>query len=245
MKLLCRVCFAFLLATNLALACDKVESGLIAKGEPFQTEFHVCQGKAPGPVILVNGGIHGDEVAGIKAADFFKTVRVSNGTLIVIPRMNRIASEKGIRFENIEFNHQFPGRADAKFYEARLAYALTKFVGERKPVLILSLHESHLHRLKKGNKFGGQVIYYGVKPAPTNLTGAIRRINAQLSDPDTHFVATYYPVNGASSEAWKALFGGEAYAIETWRGYALEERIALHKNVVRGFLKQMGMGLMD
>ena len=245
MKFIFRVFFAFLLATNLALACDKVETGLIAKGEPFQTEFYVCKGKAPGPVILVNGGIHGDEVAGIKAADFFKTVRVSNGTLIVIPRMNRIASERGIRFENIEFNHQFPGRADAKFYEARLAHALTKFVGERKPVLILSLHESHLHRLKKGNKFGGQVIYYGVKPAPINLTGAIRRINANLTDPESHFVATYYPVNGASSEAWTALFGGEAYAIETWRGYALEERIALHKNVVRGFLKQMGMGLMD
>ncbi|MBS1196950.1 MAG: putative deacylase [Proteobacteria bacterium] len=245
MKPLFRVCLVFLLATNLALACDKLESGLIAKGEPFQTEFHVCKGKAPGPVILVNGGIHGDEVAGIKAAEYFRSVRLHNGTLIVIPRMNRIASEKGVRFENIEFNHQFPGRADAKFYESRLAHALTRFIGERKPALILSLHESHLHRLKKGNKFGGQVIYYGVKPAPANLTGAIRRINAHLPEPDRHFVATYYPVNGATSEVWTALFGGEAYAIETWRGYALEERIALHKDVVRGFLQQMGMGLMD
>jgi len=215
-------------------------AGIIAEGENYQTEFYIAKGIQPGPTVMIDGGIHGDEIAGIIASDYLIHLTPLNGTLIVIPRMNKIACSNKIRFQNIEFNHCFPGTLNGKYYESRLAYKLTEFVCKYKPNYILSLHESRRHRRETGGRSGGQIIYYGVKELPNSIQNLLTRLNENLPE-DQKFLAVYYPVNGACSEVWNSLYGCEAYAVETWRGYPLSLRVKLQKSLVLAYLKQVGM----
>ena len=52
---------------------------------------HTISGSDHGPTVLVFGGIHGDEQAGYMAADRFADVRIKNGRLILVPRLNAVA----------------------------------------------------------------------------------------------------------------------------------------------------------
>ena len=55
---------------------------------------HTISGSGHGPTVLVFGGIHGDEQAGFMAADRFVDIRIKNGRLILVPRLNAVAIKK-------------------------------------------------------------------------------------------------------------------------------------------------------
>ena len=55
---------------------------------------HSISGPGKGPTLLVFGGIHGDEEAGYLTADRFVHVRIKNGSLILVPRLNAAAIKK-------------------------------------------------------------------------------------------------------------------------------------------------------
>lgn len=228
------------ISSSISYAQMSKVNGIIAMGESYQTEYFILSGKSTNPVVMVDGGIHGDEIAGILTADSLKNLTISKGSLIIIPRMNIKACSQNIRYENIEFNHCFPGKQNAKFYEDMLAYELTQFVLKHKPDYILSLHESRFHRKQLNDKSGGQVIYFGTQNQPKSLQNLVASINRNLSK-DQAFLPIYYPVNGACSEVWNSLYGCEAYAIETWRGYPLSLRVKFQEDLVMTFLKQVGI----
>jgi len=54
-------------------------------------------GREKGPTLLIIGGIHGDEAAGYLAADRYTGIKLIRGNLIIVPRLNRTAIEKGKR----------------------------------------------------------------------------------------------------------------------------------------------------
>ena len=53
--------------------------------------WHRYDSELPGPVVLVTGGMHGDEPAGALAARQIADWTVSNGVLVVLPRCNEPA----------------------------------------------------------------------------------------------------------------------------------------------------------
>ncbi|MGI6250315.1 MAG: succinylglutamate desuccinylase/aspartoacylase family protein [Anaerolineaceae bacterium] len=95
--------------------------GSLADGAPINLPFFVAQGEQDGPVLWLQGGIHGEEYGGsasiircIKTLDLTKL----KGTLVAFPVVNppsylarsRISSLDG---ENL--NRIFPGNADGTF----------------------------------------------------------------------------------------------------------------------------------
>jgi len=54
-------------------------------------------GPEKGPTLLIVAGIHGDEKGGYLSADRFTSLQMRRGTLIVVPRLNRTAIERGKR----------------------------------------------------------------------------------------------------------------------------------------------------
>lgn len=61
-------------------------------GTPGDTPVYVLEGQAPGATVLVAGGTHGDEIAGIVAATLLvERARVEKGRLIVVPHANNSA----------------------------------------------------------------------------------------------------------------------------------------------------------
>ena len=78
-----------LIPAGVSLAAAARETFIIGRNQMYQTPYYVFDSGVPGPKVLVEAGIHGDEVAGIYALEqILPRIKVHSGTLIILPRMN-------------------------------------------------------------------------------------------------------------------------------------------------------------
>ncbi|HSE43967.1 MAG TPA: hypothetical protein VLA89_01425, partial [Gemmatimonadales bacterium] len=68
-----------------------IEERALLPGTPWETPLTVANSGVPGPVMMVLGGVHGNEPGGWTAADGVATWRPAAGCLLVLPRANRQA----------------------------------------------------------------------------------------------------------------------------------------------------------
>ena len=61
----------------------KVEK--LAAGTKYETSLYIISSGKPGPVVMVVGGIHGNEKAGYTAARKITEYKITRGTLLVLP----------------------------------------------------------------------------------------------------------------------------------------------------------------
>ncbi|HJO52894.1 MAG TPA: succinylglutamate desuccinylase/aspartoacylase family protein, partial [Verrucomicrobiota bacterium] len=80
-----------------ALAAETISSGVLAKGTQWETTFYRRDSGVDGPVVLVTGGIHGNEPAGARAAEQVRHWPIKKGRLIVVPRANIPGLKAGTR----------------------------------------------------------------------------------------------------------------------------------------------------
>ncbi len=92
-------------------------------GTQHPLTVHYLQGKEPGPTILIQGGIQGDEPSGFLTAQVLACSTVTKGTLVVIPRANVPSILKHRRQINVDLNRRFD-KDYGEFYEDRLARAI-------------------------------------------------------------------------------------------------------------------------
>lgn len=79
------------------LMCISINCFTSKKIELSEIEYYLLgEGK---PTIMVVGGIHGDEISGIELTDELNDIRLSNGSLVLLPRANREAVKNGNRTE--------------------------------------------------------------------------------------------------------------------------------------------------
>jgi hypothetical protein len=214
----------------------------IGRNQVYQTRYYVFDSGEPGPVVLVEAGIHGDEVAGVYALEeIVPRIRVTSGKLILFPRMNPPALGINRRYYNVDMNRVFPGLPAADQYEYQLAWEIYGLLRKERVEYALTLHESrNLHNPCRPRTFG-QTIVYGVEPPPRVLWGWLQEVNKKLAD-DEKFCDYYCPQEyGATDIMVRQLRIKGGFAVETWRAFDLMRRIELQKLVVLTFLKQVGM----
>lgn len=84
-------------------------------GTPISIPIILVRGKTPGPILCLNGCIHGDEFSGMESI-----VRIANeldpeelvGTLVAVPVVNQPALEDSFRqshYDHLNLNRIFPG----------------------------------------------------------------------------------------------------------------------------------------
>src|ERR1043166_1326668 len=123
---------------------SSVSSYLLGEHDVYETPYYVFKGKTEYPKMILDGGIHGDEIAAYMACDeIVKNITLNAGTLIIIPKVNIQACNQNTRAVNFDFNHAFPGDLTSDIYEYRLAYEIMWLVDSIKPDLIINLHEAH------------------------------------------------------------------------------------------------------
>jgi predicted deacylase len=77
------------------------------KGTPGDTAVYVLDSGKPGASILLAAGTHGNEIAGIRAAELFLDfAHVESGRVFVIPRLNNSGVSAGIRLVKAEDQNQ-------------------------------------------------------------------------------------------------------------------------------------------
>ena len=95
-------------ARSRATSTDK--SVTIMDGTEHETTGYVQTGSSDGPTVMIVGGIHGNEVAGYKAASKLSDLSIERGRLVTVPRANVVAIENGSRSPpgGVDLNRQFP-----------------------------------------------------------------------------------------------------------------------------------------
>jgi len=89
------------------------------------------------PEIAVVGGIHGDEPAGVDAVEHFMRRRPEVAAPVKLVIANEAAIERNQRYVEADLNRSFPGRADGRSHEIRLAHELGE---ELRDCVTLALH---------------------------------------------------------------------------------------------------------
>jgi len=124
-----------------------VEVGQLNSGTPVQLPVRLANGSRGGPVVGMNGMLHGDEYNGYAAInrvfDELDPAELS-GTLIGVPVANPFALLANARispleYERLNLNRVFPGTRDG-FQMERLAHLLFE-EGVRRSDVWLDLHE--------------------------------------------------------------------------------------------------------
>ncbi|MHC4248302.1 MAG: BPL-N domain-containing protein [Planctomycetota bacterium] len=255
-----RVCAAahvlLLLAGRLAAGEARPRAGLIAPGTKWETAYYVNDSGAEGPVVLIAGGVHGNEPAGYRAAEQIRCWPIVRGRLVVVPRANVPGLEANTRDlpgkpeERADLNRNFPG-PDAKRDETRgtIAGALWRFVRDTKPDWVLDLHEGYAfrvsHKPPKGRKksAGTSLIYRGgpvLDPIARRMQEAV---NATVDDPDRRFVLLRGGPAGTSlAGASTRHLGIPAMILETtFKGQPISVRTRQHRTMVNVFLRELGI----
>ena len=198
----------------------------------------------PGPVAIVQAGIHGDEIAGVHAlAEMLEAgVRPTHGRLVFVPVMNPPAYRARERMApgGLDLNRCFPGDAEAPEPERRLARRFMDLVLDEAPAIVVTLHESHKRYDAQVVPSFGQTIVYGVQPRPAIVDRTIAALN-ETATADEHWSPQHYPVATSSTEVIVAATGCVGLCVETWMGFAERRRIDMQRQVVELLLADIGV----
>jgi len=203
---------------------------------------HVMDATEPGPTVVIQGGIHGDEIAGVHALQELLEggLRPQRGRLIVVPVMNPGAYRARERKSpgGLDLNRCFPGDAASDQLENRLAAHFMGLVQSEKPALVATLHESKTRYSPDVNPSFGQTLVYGVTPVPTALSRVVEVLNqGVLSDQET-WATHYFPVSTSSTEVIVDAVGCVGTCVETWMGFPIARRVEMQKEVVLSLLRE-------
>ena len=215
--------------------------------DEYETPYYVFKGKIDGPVMMLDGGIHGDEIASYMACDsIVKYIKVIKGTLIVIPKTNIKACELNTRYINFDFNHAFPGDLKSDQYEYRLAYEFMWLVDSVKPDLIINLHEAR-NKWNEKAKFDsegayGQIVISCIQPFEGMLLRSVDKMNEKIPAGDFQFHPHYYSFRDHSSlDNFVAKFSITSYTVETYRGFNIDDRVKLQITAALAFMEEAGL----
>lgn len=134
----------------------------IFQGTQYPLRVHILEGAEPGPTVMVQGGIQGDEIAGFITAQQLTHAKLDKGRLIIIPRANVPSIHKRQRQINVDLNRRFD-RDYNEFYEDHLARAIRFFLAQADA--FIHLHEGSgfyspvwVDNLRNPRRYGQSII---------------------------------------------------------------------------------------
>jgi len=184
------------------------------KGTQYPLKVVSIRGDLPGPTVMVQGGIQGDETSGFITAQLLSKARVVRGNLIVLPRANVPSINLRKRQINVDMNRRFD-RNYNRFYEDRVARVIRCFLA--KSDAFIHLHEgsgfynpTYIDSLRNPKRYGQSIIvdtlvWKGAKDSidlGRAVNDVLKRINSGILSKDYKFklfntktfeTATSYP----------------------------------------------------
>lgn len=209
---------------------------------PYSTEIVIKQSSIPGPAVMVLGGVHGNEPAGSLAAKTISQLTVVKGTLIVIPRVNKLALQNSVRtLDHIgDVNRAYPGRPDGTPAE-QIAFAIDELLLKYKVTMLIDLHEGRaFHRLDKSSV--GQTILFAANERSALLAmDAADHINRRISERNKQFSLVAHPVPKSGAHHAAERYGIAAFTLETAGTQQLAKRVNQHISLVTYLLQREGL----
>ena len=209
-------------------------------GTRYQTPYYVKTGSAPGPTIVVIGGVHGDEVAGYLAARQLVNWTVQSGTLVLVPDANVPAIKANRRFVGRNMNALFPGKKDGDGNE-QLAAAIWNLIKQSKPDLLLTLHESRGFYSEDRARYG-QTFTFDLPDYRQNFAAVAALANAPIIEAGApkreRFSLKMEAFPTCPTYCATKYLGVPATSIETARPLPLAKRVSYQLAALRAFFAQ-------
>jgi len=239
----------FLLACGLPAQADvRQTQGILAKGTRWETPYYVQKSDRPGPVVVITGGVHGDEPAGAAAADQIRRWPICCGTLAVLPRANppglaaKTRNMPGEKEDLANLNRNFPRAGKQEPARGQPAQGLWKWVLQQKPDWVIDLHEGFGVRGEGSKSVGSSVIAMRNPEIDPVVEKMLSAVNAGIDDEKKKFVRLGPPVDGSLARAAGEQLKARAMICETTsRGQPIEKRVHQHQILIRALLSHLKM----
>ena len=244
-----RVPMALLLAAAWAASAtaDTLTSGWIDLGSGTQTPYYIRQASTSGPLVMITGGVHGDEPAGAAAANQIRTWPITKGTLIVIPfcaPQALAANTREIPGEG-NLNRNFPGKSDPiTATTGSTATALWSFVRTYSPQWLLDMHEGFAVYADNPDSVGSSIIHMNESVTNAQVARMLTAVNAPITAPTKRFpdLGSSGPVDTSLARAAVEHLGTRGMIIETTTAEpVLSVRVNQHRTAANQFLMDQGM----
>lgn len=99
---------------------------------------NITKNKIKNPLVIIVGGVHGDELIGLKVIKKLNRLKVKKGSLLFLTG-NPEAIRKKKRFIRQDLNRSFPGKNKGN-HEERLAYKIKKIIS--KADYVIDIHST-------------------------------------------------------------------------------------------------------
>jgi hypothetical protein len=179
-----------LLSALLVLLCwcavARAEVQTFFPGTQYALNVYYLRGAEPGPTVMVQGGIQGDEFCGYLTAQLLTQATVRRGTLIIVPRANPPSVHIRKRTVNVDMNRRFD-QDYGEFYEDHLARLVRFLAGQSQGVI--HLHEGsgfynpvRLDDMHGPRRYGQSIVIDAARCGDFQLERAVRQVIAKLND---------------------------------------------------------------
>jgi putative intracellular protease/amidase len=244
-----------LLVTLAAANCStnsagEIERFTLADGTPHETAYYVQKASAPGPKVLIVGGIHGNEPAGSHAVDVVRYWPIERGTIISVPRANVKALAANVRRipdtpkELSDLNRDFP-LPDAETPdppEHPLASALWQILKLHQPDWVFDCHEGHnFHRIDSTSV--GNSVIADKKPETQELAKLmLDAVNDGNEIAERQFELRGPPIAGSLTRAASQHLRAKAIILETTsKDQRIPVRARQHRRMLQVALSKLDM----
>ncbi|WP_010492536.1 succinylglutamate desuccinylase/aspartoacylase domain-containing protein [Paenibacillus elgii] len=223
----------------------EIKKRLLAEATRFQTPYYVIHGNSKGNKVMITAGVHGKEIASILAAkrllDLLKenSLRIENGTLIIVPIVNRQAYKRRIRGIP-DLNRTFPRKQKTKARHP-LSAALFQLAKQYKPSWYVDLHEAN--GLSKINpSLLGQTLIANPK---SKAIPAIKRIainlNRSIGKKSRHFTVRLRNLPGSGRHSAHHLLKAKAVTVETCWSLPMSNRVNFQLKILESILVEANL----
>ena len=164
-------------------------------GTQYPLKVVFLKGEQPGPTIMVQGGIQGDEAAGYITAQLLTQARVIKGNIIVLPRANVPSINLGKRQINVDMNRRFDQNYN-RFYEDRVARVIRFLLAQSDA--FIHLHEgsgfyspTYVDSLRNPKRYGQSIIVdtlvYDKIDLARTVNSVLEELNGRIAASDYQF----------------------------------------------------------
>ncbi|MDD2620570.1 MAG: succinylglutamate desuccinylase/aspartoacylase family protein [Syntrophomonadaceae bacterium] len=213
----------------------------IATGTKYATDLFIIRSSNPGPVVMVVGGVHGNETAGYKAATLLKDYRIKNGTLLILPQANRRAVKSDVRFlcGEKDLNRCFP-QSSSESADNILAKEIYRSVKKYKVDWLMDMHEG-INYSRLSTSVGQSIVYYPDTATRKVSQKIIKNLNKNISTSYKKFDLLTYPTKGSLARASAQFLNTNSFILETCSRQLLSNRINYQLKASGTLLAELGM----
>lgn len=225
-----------------ASASQTVKTVVVAKDTIYATNLYVINSGVPGPVVMIVGGVHGNETAGFKAAAQVKDFSIKKGILLVLPQANKRADAAGVRaIGGNDLNRDFPN-SSSDTSDSLLAREIFKVVKNYNVDWLVDMHEgANYQRVTSSTSVGESLIYYPNTQTKTIATNIVNTLNKGISTSYKDFTLLRYPTGGSLSKAAAVAAGAHSFIFETCSRDPLSTRINYQLKAANMLLSYLNM----